>query len=113
MDMNQQLQQLRDDALTYLVLWAASKEYSPVSFAVGLVGEGWVIGLSTQSAAVGRVSYFYHYNVLQALNIASRCLHRHGCTCLALGSCHAHVNNGRQCLGCDLHYVAAASLASD
>ncbi|WIA16102.1 hypothetical protein OEZ86_007610 [Tetradesmus obliquus] len=27
--MNQQLQQLRDDALTYLVLWAASKEYSP------------------------------------------------------------------------------------
>ncbi|KAF6266155.1 hypothetical protein COO60DRAFT_1456813 [Scenedesmus sp. NREL 46B-D3] len=29
MDMNQQLQQLRDDALTYLVLWAASREYSP------------------------------------------------------------------------------------
>lgn len=29
--MNQQLQQLRDEALTYLVLWAASKDYSPVS----------------------------------------------------------------------------------
>jgi hypothetical protein len=54
MDMNQQLQQLRDDALTYLVLWAASKEYSPVSFALGLGGRGWVMGLPTQCAVVGR-----------------------------------------------------------
>jgi hypothetical protein len=43
MDVNQQLQQLRDDALTYLVLWAASKEYSPVSYGAACQGLGVVL----------------------------------------------------------------------